>query len=102
MLDQYEEHIGENFPLWDVIEKFDKESDFAEEKKEHDKHKTPSAGGAAPAAANPATPAAETAPAADKPATPASKPAAETKPPAPKKPATPPAKPAANSDSKKK
>jgi hypothetical protein len=102
VLDQYEEQIGENFPLWDVIEKFDKESDFAEEKKEHDKHKAPSAGGTAPAAANPATPAAEAAPAATKPATPAPKPAAETKPPAPKKPATPPAKPAANSDSKKK
>jgi cell division septation protein DedD len=102
VLDQYEEHIGEDFPLWDVIEKFDKESDFAEEKKEHDKHKTPSAAGTAPAAANPATPAAETAPAAAKPATPAPKPAAETKTPAPPKPATPPAKPAANSDSKKK
>ena len=103
VLDQYEEHIGENFPLWDVIEKFDKESDFAEEKKEHDKHKTPSAGGTAPAAANPATPAVEAAPAAAKPETPAPKPAAETKTPAPPKPAKPPAKPAAaKSDSKKK
>jgi hypothetical protein len=92
VLDQYEERIGENFPLWDVIEKFDKESDFTEEKKEHDKHKpggAKPAPGAAPAEAKPASPA-------------PAKPAAETKSETPAKPATPPATPAAkNSDGKK-
>ncbi len=34
VLDQLDEKIPDNFPLWDVIEKFDKESDFTTELKE--------------------------------------------------------------------
>jgi hypothetical protein len=50
VLDQFEDHIGENFPLWDVIEKFDREQNFTEERNEHHKHQT------SPAASAPATP----------------------------------------------
>src|SRR4029079_10668664 len=74
VLDQYEERIGENFPLWDVIEKFDKESDFTDERKEHDKHKP---GGGATAASGSA-PAANPTPTEAKPASSPSKPAAES------------------------
>jgi hypothetical protein len=35
VLDQSEEKIGEDFPLWDVIEKFDRENDFPDEQREH-------------------------------------------------------------------
>ena len=35
MLDQLDETIGDDFPLWDVIEKFDREQDFTEELAEH-------------------------------------------------------------------
>jgi hypothetical protein len=35
VLDQLDEKLGEDFPLWDVIEKFDRENDFPEELKEH-------------------------------------------------------------------
>ena len=35
VLDQLDEKLGEDFPLWDVIEKFDREGDFPEELKEH-------------------------------------------------------------------
>ena len=37
MLDQLDEKLGDDFPLWDVIEKFDREDDFPEELKEHRK-----------------------------------------------------------------
>jgi hypothetical protein len=95
VLDQYEEHIGESFPLWDVIEKFDKEQDYTEERKEHDKHKTPGA--------TPAKPAASTSPAENPTAPPAApKPAPDSKTTAPNKSESAPAKPAAKSDSKKK
>ena len=35
VLDQLDEKLGEDFPLWEVIEKFDRENDFPEELKEH-------------------------------------------------------------------
>ena len=35
VLDQLDEKLGEDFPLWDVIEQFDREGDFPEELKEH-------------------------------------------------------------------
>jgi hypothetical protein len=35
VLDQLDETLGEDFPLWEVIEKFDREQDFAEEFQEH-------------------------------------------------------------------
>jgi hypothetical protein len=35
VLDQLDETISEEFPLWDVIEKFDREQDFVEELKRH-------------------------------------------------------------------
>ena len=35
VLDQLDEKLGEDFPLWDVLEKFDRENDFPEELKEH-------------------------------------------------------------------
>jgi hypothetical protein len=35
VLDQLDETIGEDFPLWEVIEKFDREQDFVEELKQH-------------------------------------------------------------------
>jgi hypothetical protein len=31
VLNQLEDTLGDDFPLWDVIEKFDREQDFAEE-----------------------------------------------------------------------
>ncbi len=34
VLDQLDEKLGDDFPLWDVIEKFDHESDFTAEVKE--------------------------------------------------------------------
>ena len=35
VLDQLDERLGDDFPLWDVIEKFDREQEFTEEKAEH-------------------------------------------------------------------
>ena len=35
VLDQLDERLGDDFPLWDVIEKFDREQEFTEELKEH-------------------------------------------------------------------
>jgi hypothetical protein len=35
VLDQLDERLDENFPLWEVIEKFDREQDFVEELNEH-------------------------------------------------------------------
>ncbi|HEX5471869.1 MAG TPA: hypothetical protein VFW73_08275, partial [Lacipirellulaceae bacterium] len=37
VLDQFDEHIPEDFPLWDVIEKFDRENDFTAELSAHKK-----------------------------------------------------------------
>jgi hypothetical protein len=34
VLDQLDERLGDDFPLWDVIEKFDREQEFTEEKAE--------------------------------------------------------------------
>jgi hypothetical protein len=55
VLDQLDETIGEDFPLWEVIEKFDREQNFTEELSEHRKKQgiqTP----AAPGTATPAEP----------------------------------------------
>lgn len=51
VLDQLDEKIPENFPLWEVIEKFDKESDFATELKE--RHEKQGKGTAQPGAPTP-------------------------------------------------
>lgn len=37
VLDQFEETLGEDFPLWDVIERHDREQNFTEELAEHRK-----------------------------------------------------------------
>jgi len=46
VLDQFEETLGEDFPLWDVIERHDREQNFTEELAEHRKrqaeHEKPS------------------------------------------------------------
>jgi hypothetical protein len=39
VLDQFDERLGEDFPLWDVIESFDRESDFTEDVVAHRKRK---------------------------------------------------------------
>src|SRR5262249_9326747 len=31
VLDQFDERLGDDFPLWDLLEKFDRESDFTED-----------------------------------------------------------------------
>lgn len=51
VLDQLDEKIPDNFPLWEVIEKFDKESDFATEIKE--RHEKQGKGTAQPGAPTP-------------------------------------------------
>jgi hypothetical protein len=43
VLDQLDETIDEDFPLWDVIEKFDREQDFVEELKVHQERQKESA-----------------------------------------------------------
>jgi hypothetical protein len=88
VLDQYEERLSDSFPLWDVVEKFDRENDFTEERKEHDKHKAPGTGAATPE--KPASPPSAPAPAAAEKASAAPKAASQ------------PAKSPANSDSTKK
>ena len=35
VLDQLDEKLDDDFPLWEVIEKFDREREFPEELKEH-------------------------------------------------------------------
>jgi hypothetical protein len=35
VLEQLDERLGADFPLWDVLEKFDRENDFPDELKEH-------------------------------------------------------------------
>jgi hypothetical protein len=39
VLDQFDEHLGEDFPLWDVLENFDRENDFTDEINAHRKRK---------------------------------------------------------------
>jgi hypothetical protein len=100
VLDQMEEKIPDDFPLWDVIENFDREQDFVEEIAEHKRRKSgesaptstepepattpePAAETPEPAAATPATPE-PTPPSTDPaPATSESAPASETPPPEP-------------------
>jgi hypothetical protein len=38
VLDQLDETIGEDFPVWDVVEKFDKEQVFKEDLERHNEH----------------------------------------------------------------
>ncbi len=71
VLDQLDERLGEDFPLWDVIEKFDRENDFTDERNEHRKHKTPPDAGAT-AAPKATAPAAKNAPPKSSPSAPAS------------------------------
>lgn len=102
VLDQLDEKLDEDFPLWDVIEKFDREGDFPEELKAHHIRQgkpDPDAGkptGATPTPAEPAPAAAPVPTSAEPaPATPATRPEATTPPPAaPAPPATTPEKPA--------
>jgi hypothetical protein len=58
VLDQLDETIPDDFPLWEVIEKFDREQDFAEELADYTKRKA--AGAPAPPAIPEATPEATT------------------------------------------
>src|SRR5215208_5286866 len=39
VLDQFDERLGDDFPLWDVVEKFDREGDFTEDIAAHRKRK---------------------------------------------------------------
>src|SRR4051794_18284901 len=39
VLDQFDERLGDDFPLWDVVEKFDRESEFTEDIAAHRKRK---------------------------------------------------------------
>ncbi len=50
VLDQFDERLGEDFPLWDLIDEFDRESQFTEELAAHRKRKglPPAATNAAP------------------------------------------------------
>jgi hypothetical protein len=91
VLDQFDERISEDFPLWDVIEKFDRESEFTQELNAHNKHQSGSDAGAKAAAATTA-PAKTAAPTPPKPAT-----SSKATSPAP----APTAKPAASGESKK-
>ncbi|MFO0789855.1 MAG: hypothetical protein U0805_10380 [Pirellulales bacterium] len=68
VLDQLDEKLGDDFPLWDVLEKFDRESDFTTELKEYrERHGIPTAKPGEPPAAPTPTPT-EAAPAAATPA----------------------------------
>jgi hypothetical protein len=73
VLDQFEERLPENFPLWDVVEKFDRENQFTVDRAEHDKHKAGKGKSAAPPSAP--APTAEKPPAKKTPETPAKTPA---------------------------
>jgi hypothetical protein len=66
VLDQLDETIGEDFPLWDVIEKFDREQNFTEELTEH---RQKQAAGGTPAAPESTAPATQDPPEATPPAT---------------------------------
>ncbi len=61
VLEQLDEKLGDDFPLWDVLEKFDRENEFNAELKEyrerHGKATPADKAQPAPAAAAPATPA---------------------------------------------
>jgi hypothetical protein len=60
ILDQLEETIGEDFPLWDVIEKFDREQNFTEELAAHKARQAEKSGTAPPQETSPSqTPPAE-------------------------------------------
>ena len=70
VLDQLDEQIGEDFPIWDVIEKFDREQLFGEELAKHRQiqtgatpESTPPTAPAASESAEPSTPPATTEPA---------------------------------------
>jgi hypothetical protein len=39
VLDQFDERLGDDFPLWDLLEKFDRENDFTEDINAHRKRK---------------------------------------------------------------
>jgi hypothetical protein len=80
VLDQLDEKLTDDFPLWDVLEKFDRENEFNAELKEYrerhgkatpaDKAKAdPAPAAAAPATGTPAAPDAAAKPAAAEPAT---------------------------------
>src|SRR3954453_23687643 len=61
VLDQFDERLGDDFPLWDVVEKFDRESEFTEDIAPHRKRKglpplAPPNAPLAPAAAEKAPP----------------------------------------------
>jgi hypothetical protein len=51
VLDQMDETLGEDFPLWDVIERFDNEQKLQEELAAHQKRVSEASPGAAPGAA---------------------------------------------------
>jgi hypothetical protein len=77
VLDQLDEKLGEDFPLWDVIEKFDRENDFPDELKEHRAAQgRPLPEDSAPK--TPASPPAETPPAADAKSAPPATPSADS------------------------
>jgi hypothetical protein len=76
VLDQLDEKLGEDFPLWDVLEKFDREGDFPEELKAHRKAQ----GRPDPEPATPAAPESTPVDAAADPAKVTSPPAADEKP----------------------
>ncbi len=60
VLDQLDEKLGDDFPLWDVLEKFDRENEFNVELKEyrkrHGKETPADKAQQAPAGPTPATP----------------------------------------------
>jgi hypothetical protein len=68
VLDQLDERLGDDFPLWDVIEKFDREQDFTEELAERREANGQPAAATPPPQAEPAQSPAETAPSETQPA----------------------------------
>ncbi len=78
VLDQLDEKIADDFPLWDVIEKFDKESDFTTEIKERKEKQGKPTGGPATPAPTPADNTAKPEPTLAEPAKPEPKPAKPT------------------------
>jgi hypothetical protein len=69
VLDQLDEKLGDDFPLWDVIEKFDRESDFTAEIKERNERQGKPTGEPAAKPAEPEPTPTEPAPPADAAAT---------------------------------
>jgi hypothetical protein len=95
VLEQLDEKLDASFPLWDVIEKFDRENDFPEELKEHRARQgRPLPEDAAPKKEEPAPAPASPAPDASTPAPEATKSEAGDKPQADPKPASEPETPA--------